>query len=61
MFSQAPVLGCFLVCLPFALAIVFCYLCSKARPAATDEDEDGVALFAPSAQRRGKASDKKSD
>ncbi|XP_044224316.1 protein disulfide-isomerase TMX3-like [Thunnus albacares] len=59
LFSQAPLLGCFLVCLPLVLVMVTCYLCSKARSA--DTDEDGVALLAPSAQSSRKLTDKKSD
>ncbi|XP_028282682.1 protein disulfide-isomerase TMX3-like [Parambassis ranga] len=60
-FSQAPLLGCFLVGFPVALAAVFCYLCCKARPTLIDDDDDGVALLAPSLQHRKKPTNKKSD
>uniref|UniRef100_A0A8C4F9D2 protein disulfide-isomerase n=2 Tax=Dicentrarchus labrax TaxID=13489 RepID=A0A8C4F9D2_DICLA len=59
-FSQAPLLGCFLVGFPVVLAAVFCYLCCKARPTMSGYD-DGLALIASSQQRRKKTSDKKSD
>nr|XP_019966873.1 PREDICTED: protein disulfide-isomerase TMX3-like isoform X3 [Paralichthys olivaceus] len=55
LFDQAPLLGCFLLSFPFAIATVFCYLCCKARPTSSeDEDED-----AP--QRCKKLTNKKSD
>ncbi|XP_041805927.1 protein disulfide-isomerase TMX3-like [Chelmon rostratus] len=61
-FHRAPLLGCFLVGFPLTIAAVFCYLCCRARPAASDDDDnDGVALLAPSLQRRKKLTDKKSD
>ncbi|XP_040911370.1 protein disulfide-isomerase TMX3-like [Toxotes jaculatrix] len=61
-FSQAPLLGCFLVGFPLAIAAVFCYLCCKARPKiGDDDDEDGVALLAPSLQRRKESANKKTD
>uniref|UniRef100_UPI0037E79BB7 protein disulfide-isomerase tmx3a-like n=1 Tax=Semicossyphus pulcher TaxID=241346 RepID=UPI0037E79BB7 len=59
---QAPLLGCFLVGFPFALAAVFCYLCLKKRPIMYNEDDDDdVALLAPSLQRHKKLTNKKSD
>ncbi|KAM9349481.1 protein disulfide-isomerase tmx3a-like [Symphorus nematophorus] len=63
-FQKAPLLGCFLVGFPFAIAAAFCYLCCKARPTMSgdgDDDGDGVALLAPSLQRRKKRTDKKDD
>ncbi|KAK2822948.1 hypothetical protein Q5P01_023013 [Channa striata] len=61
-FSQAPLLGCFLVGVPLSFVATFCYLCCKARPTWINEDDDeGVALLAPSLQRRKKNTSKKSD
>ncbi|XP_034534451.1 protein disulfide-isomerase TMX3-like isoform X2 [Notolabrus celidotus] len=63
-FSQAPVLGFFLLGVPVCLTAVFCFLCLKKRPTVYEEDEDddgdGV-LLASSVQRRKKPTDKKSD
>ncbi|XP_071346659.1 protein disulfide-isomerase tmx3a-like isoform X2 [Trachinotus anak] len=60
-FSQAPLLGCFLVGFPLAIAAVFCYLCRKARSTMSDDDDDGVTMSAPSLQHHKKRTDKKSD
>ncbi|XP_040001947.1 melanopsin-like isoform X2 [Xiphias gladius] len=59
-FSQAPLLGCFLVGFPFALVAIFCYLCCKNRPTMND-DSDDVTPLPPSLQHRKKPTDKKSD
>ena len=55
LFSQAPLLGFFLLGFPFTIATFFCYLCCKARPT-TSEDEDDVAP-----QQCKKVTNKKSD
>ncbi|XP_054483127.1 protein disulfide-isomerase TMX3a [Anoplopoma fimbria] len=60
-FSQAPLLGCFLVVFPIAIIVVFFYLCCKNRPTGTEDGEDGGGLLAPSLQRPTKRTDKKSD
>ncbi|XP_068197765.1 protein disulfide-isomerase tmx3a-like isoform X2 [Antennarius striatus] len=60
-FSQAPLLGCFLLCFPLAVAVSFCFLCVKVRAAMRDEDADGVEPSAPSQQRKKKLSEKKSN
>ncbi|XP_067329893.1 protein disulfide-isomerase tmx3a-like isoform X2 [Channa argus] len=62
-FSQAPLLGCFLVGFPLTFVAIFCYLCCKARPMLINEDdtEEGIALLAPSLQHRKSPTDKKSD
>ncbi|XP_022622108.1 protein disulfide-isomerase TMX3-like isoform X1 [Seriola dumerili] len=60
-FSQAPLLGCFLVGFPLAMATVFCYLCRKARSTMSDDDDDGVAPSAPPLQSYKKLTDKKSE
>ncbi|CAJ1073212.1 protein disulfide-isomerase TMX3-like isoform X2 [Xyrichtys novacula] len=63
-FSQAPLLFCFLVSLPLCLVTLFCYLCLKKRPSAYDDEDDdngdGV-LLAPSVGRRKKLTEKKID
>nr|XP_046264987.1 protein disulfide-isomerase TMX3-like isoform X2 [Scatophagus argus] len=58
-FSQAPLLGCFLVGFPLTLAAIFCYVCCKAPPAMSDDDS--ITLLAPSLRHRKKLADKKSD
>ncbi|XP_070829707.1 protein disulfide-isomerase tmx3a-like [Chaetodon trifascialis] len=61
-FQQAPLFGCLLVGFPLIIAAVFCYLCCRARPTMSDDDDnDGVALLAPSLQHRKKLTGKKSD
>ncbi|XP_070701574.1 protein disulfide-isomerase tmx3a-like [Pempheris klunzingeri] len=59
-FSQAPLLGCFLVILPLATVTVSCYLCCKNRRSMSDDDDDAAAS-APSLQNRQKRAHKKSD
>ncbi|KAE8290453.1 Protein disulfide-isomerase TMX3 [Larimichthys crocea] len=58
-FIQAPLLGCLLVSIPLTMVAMFCYLCCKHRPTQSDDD-DSVAMFAPSLPRR-KQTNKKSD
>ncbi|XP_050925732.1 protein disulfide-isomerase TMX3 isoform X1 [Lates calcarifer] len=60
-FSQAPLLGCFLVGFPFTILAIFCYLCCKARSNVSDDDTDNVVLLASSQQHRKKTTNKKSD
>ncbi|GAA6235093.1 protein disulfide-isomerase TMX3-like [Lates japonicus] len=60
-FSQAPLLGCFLVGFPFTILAIFCYLCCKARSNMSDDDTDNVALLASSKQHCKKTTNKKSD
>ncbi|XP_030608661.1 protein disulfide-isomerase TMX3-like isoform X2 [Archocentrus centrarchus] len=61
-FSQAPLLGCFLVGFPLAIGACFCYLCCKARPTiGGDDDDDCLPLLVPSLQGPKKTSKKKSD
>uniref|UniRef100_A0A3Q3X861 protein disulfide-isomerase n=1 Tax=Mola mola TaxID=94237 RepID=A0A3Q3X861_MOLML len=54
-FIQAPLLGCFLVGFPFAIAALLCYLCCRAPPSMSDgdADEEGVALLPPSLSTSG--------
>ncbi|XP_044075564.1 protein disulfide-isomerase TMX3-like [Siniperca chuatsi] len=60
-FSQAPLLGCFLVSFPLAIVAVFCFLCCKARPTMRDDAAAADGQLAPSLQTRKKLTDKKSD
>uniref|UniRef100_A0A3Q1HPF2 protein disulfide-isomerase n=1 Tax=Anabas testudineus TaxID=64144 RepID=A0A3Q1HPF2_ANATE len=57
----APLLGCFLVGFPITVIAVLCYLSCKFRPTLVDNDDEGVALLAPSLQRRKKLKHKKSE
>lgn len=61
--AKAPLLGCFLLLFPVALAAVFCYLCCKARPNMADDHDggDSIALLAPSLLPQKKLSSKKAD
>lgn len=61
-FSQAPFLGCLLVCFPLCLVGVLCFLCHKARSTNRDDDDDGgAALTAASLQRHRQLAVKKSN
>ncbi|KAM3604861.1 uncharacterized protein V6R79_017209 [Siganus canaliculatus] len=62
-FREAPLLGCFLVSIPFGIVAFLVFLFFKARASMCDDDTDdhSVALLAPSLQRLQKPADKKSD
>uniref|UniRef100_A0A8D3CIJ6 protein disulfide-isomerase n=1 Tax=Scophthalmus maximus TaxID=52904 RepID=A0A8D3CIJ6_SCOMX len=54
LFSQVPLLGCFLVGFLLAIVVFFCYLCCKARRTTSDEDDDDAPVT-PSLQRHKKS------
>ncbi|CAK6981017.1 protein disulfide-isomerase TMX3-like%2C partial, partial [Scomber scombrus] len=68
LYLEAPLIGCFLLCLPLGVVLLVCYACCSVRSTTgdevrgqdqdEDEDDDSVAL---SALRRRKLTDKKSD
>ncbi|XP_028986987.1 protein disulfide-isomerase TMX3-like isoform X2 [Betta splendens] len=60
-FSQAPLLGCALFGLPLTIIATLCYLCCRVQPTVNDDDDQGIALLAPSLQHRKKIRNKKSD
>ncbi|XP_029686781.1 protein disulfide-isomerase TMX3-like [Takifugu rubripes] len=62
-FTQAPLLVCFLLMLPATIASIFCYLCCRARSIVADDDHgaDSAAPLPPSPQQPKKMADKKAD
>ncbi|XP_068998338.1 protein disulfide-isomerase tmx3a-like [Embiotoca jacksoni] len=58
LFTQAPLIGCFLVGFIFAVVAVYCYLCCKNRATMSDDDDNDAVATLPRCQ---KLSDKKSN
>ncbi|KAM9844981.1 protein disulfide-isomerase tmx3a-like [Aulostomus maculatus] len=61
LFSQAPLLGCFLLSFPLGLVGFLCFLFCKGWRAIRDRDHDNDVPVATSLQRRRKLADKKTD
>ncbi|KAM6892520.1 protein disulfide-isomerase tmx3a-like [Xenentodon cancila] len=59
LFTEAPLLGCFVIGFPLSIGAFFCYLCKK--QATMEDDDDEVPLLGPSLQQKQKRKDKKTE